>query len=174
MELETWTAPPGDTIPNHPRFPVLVYRGTGLRDPMTARERFAAHGWGGAWTDGVFPYHHFHSTSHEVLAVVAGSATLELGGPQGEAFDVAAGDVVVLPAGTGHRRAAAGAGFTVVGAYPAGQERYDLLRGDDPAEAEAARERIAALGAPPADPVGGEGVGRWHERSQSDGGDASP
>jgi len=163
MELETWHAPPGDTIPNHPGFPVLVYRGTGMRDPMTARSRFAEHGWGGSWVDGVFDFHHFHSTSHEVLAVVAGRATLELGGPQGEAFEVAAGDVVVLPAGTGHRRAVADGSFTVVGAYPAGQERYDLLRGDDPAEVEAARERIAALGAPPEDPVGGDGVGGWNQ-----------
>jgi uncharacterized protein YjlB len=68
---------------------------------------------------------------------------------------------LVLPAGTGHRRASSGAGFTVVGAYPAGQENYDLLRGDDPAEVQAARERIAALGPPPEDPVGGEGVARW-------------
>jgi uncharacterized protein YjlB len=52
-------------------------------------------------------------------------------------------------------------GFTVVGAYPAGQENYDLLRGDDPAEVKAARARIAALGPPPDDPVGGEGVARW-------------
>ena len=126
-----------------------------------ARELFARHGWGGSWVDGVFDFHHFHSTSHEVLAVVAGSATLELGGPQGEAFEVVAGDVVVLPAGTGHRRATARDGFTVVGAYPAGQEDYDLLRGDDPAELAAARERIAALPAPPEDPVGGEGVVRW-------------
>ena len=163
MELETWHAPPGDTIPNHPGFPVLVYRGTGMRDPMTARSRFAEHGWGGSWVDGVFDFHHFHSTSHEVLAVVAGRATLELGGPQGEAFEVAAGDVVVLPAGTGHRRAVADGSFTVVGAYPAGQERYDLLRGDDPAEVEAARERIAALGAPPEDPVGGDGVSGWRQ-----------
>ena len=163
MELETWHAPPGDTIPNHPGFPVLVYRGTGMRDPMTARSRFAEHGWGGSWVDGVFDFHHFHSTSHEVLAVVAGRATLELGGPQGEAFEVAAGDVVVLPAGTGHRRAVADGSFTVVGAYPAGQERYDLLRGDDPAEVEAARERIAALGAPPEDPVGGDGGGGWRQ-----------
>ena len=67
----------------------------------------------------------------------------------------------MLPAGTGHRRATARDGFTVVGAYPAGQEDYDLLRGDDPAEVEAARERIAALPAPPEDPVGGDGVERW-------------
>ena len=94
--------------------------------------------------------------------MVAGRATIELGGPQGEAFEVAAGDVMVLPAGTGHRRADADGGFTVVGAYPAGQEDYDLLRGEDPDEVAAARERIAALGAPPEDPVGGDGVGGWH------------
>lgn len=163
MRPETWHAPPGDRIPNHPSFAVLVYRDveTVAEGPEAARRLFAAHGWGGSWVDGVFDFHHFHSTSHEALAVVAGAATLELGGPQGDAFDVGAGDVLVLPAGTGHRRATARDGFTVVGAYPAGQEDYDLLRGDHPDEVAAARERIAALGAPPDDPVGGEGVGGW-------------
>jgi uncharacterized protein YjlB len=163
MRPETWHAPPGDRIPNHPSFAVLIYRGVdGVAEgPEAARALFAAHGWGGSWVDGVFDFHHFHSTSHEALGVVAGAATLELGGPQGEAFDVAAGDVLVLPAGTGHRRATARDGFTVVGAYPAGQERYDLLRGESAAEVAAARERIAALGAPSQDPVGGEGVADW-------------
>ena len=73
------------------------------------------------------------------------------------AFDVAAGDVLVLPAGTGPRRRSAGGGFTVVGAYPAGQEDYDLLREAD----DAARERIAALGAPDEDPAGGDGIRLW-------------
>src|SRR5918911_495101 len=133
MELETWSAPPGDKIPNNPRFSVLLYRGVeaARAGADSCRALFAQHGWRGSWVDGVFDFHHFHSTSHEVLGVVAGSATLELGGPQGRAFDVAAGDVLVLPAGTGHRRASAAGGFTVVGAYPAGQEDYDLLRGDD-------------------------------------------
>jgi uncharacterized protein YjlB len=161
MRLETWHAPPGDRIPNNPRFPVLIYHGVDAAGTDAARELFAQHGWGGSWVDGVFGFHHFHSTSHEALAVVAGRATLELGGPQGQAFDVSAGDVLVLPAGTGHRRATSESGFKVVGAYPRGQENYDLLRGDDPAEVEAARERIAALGAPPDDPVGGEGIARW-------------
>jgi len=156
MRLETWNAPPGDRIPNHPRFPVLIYH-----EVEDAPELFAQHGWGGSWVNGVFDFHHFHSTSHEALAVVAGGATLELGGPQGESFDLGPGDVLVLPAGTGHRRATARAGFTVVGAYPRGQENYDLLRGDDPAEVEAARRRIEALGPPPQDPVGGEGISRW-------------
>ncbi|HEV2061070.1 MAG TPA: cupin domain-containing protein [Solirubrobacteraceae bacterium] len=109
----------------------------------------------------MFAFHHFHSTSHEVLGVVAGRATLELGGAQGQAFEVARGDVLVLPAGTGHRRAVSDREFTVVGAYPAGQEDYDLLRGDDLAEVARARERIATLGAPPHDPVGANGVASW-------------
>lgn len=163
MRLETWTAPPGDRIPNNPRFPVLIYHGVdaAAAGAHPARRLFAQHGWGGSWVDGVFGFHHFHSTSHEALAAVAGRATLELGGPQGVAFDVSPGDVLVLPAGTGHRRASSDAGFTVVGAYPLGQEDYDLLRGDDPAEVEAARERIAMLGPPPDDPVGGEGIAGW-------------
>jgi uncharacterized protein YjlB len=154
MRLETWHAPPGDVIPNHPSFPVLIYRDVAAED---VRAVFAEHGWGGSWVDGVFDFHHFHSTSHEVLGVIAGEATLDLGGPQGASFDVVAGDVLVLPAGTGHRRATARRGLTVVGAYPAGQEDYDLLREAD----DAARERIRSLPAPPHDPVGGEGVAAW-------------
>jgi uncharacterized protein YjlB len=163
MQLETWTAPLGGAIPNHPSFPVLLYRGVGsvAAGADASRALFAEHGWGGSWAGGVFGFHHFHSTSHEVLGVVAGHARLELGGPGGRAFDVSAGDVLVLPAGTGHRRVTSGSGFSVVGAYPRGQEHYDLLRGDDPAEVAAARERIAALGAPPRDPVGGDGTAGW-------------
>src|SRR4051794_8346107 len=169
MRLETWPAPPGDRIPNHPAFAVLVYHEVeaATQGPDAALALFARHGWGGSWVSGVFDFHHFHSTSHEALAVVAGTATLELGGPQGRAFDVVPGDVLVLPAGTGHRRATPRNGFTVVGAYPPGQEDYDLLRGDDPREVAAARERIAALGAPPQDPVGGDGVGGWASVAQA-------
>ena len=154
MKLETWVAPPGDEIPNHPSFPVLLYREVNADDVQAL---FAEHGWGGSWVNGVFDFHHFHSTSHEVLAVISGSACLELGGPQGRSFDVATGDVIVLPAGTGHRRASSDSEFRVVGAYPAGQEDYDLLRAAD----EAALARIAQLGPPERDPVGGDGVDLW-------------
>lgn len=154
MEPETWTAPLGETIPNHPRWPVLIYRGVDVGDGVALLED---NGWGGTWTDGVFDYHHFHSTSHEALAVVSGSAVLELGGPQGESFEVHAGDVLVLPAGTGHRRASARDGFTVAGAYPPGQEDYDILRSADPAAA----SRIASVPPPPTDPTGGTGISLW-------------
>ena len=54
MRLETWHAPPGDRIPNHRSFAVLIYHGVdGVADgPDAARRLFAAHGWGGSWVDG--------------------------------------------------------------------------------------------------------------------------
>jgi uncharacterized protein YjlB len=148
--------PAGDGIPNHPELAVVAYRGVGriAGDAAACDELFAGHGWGGSWRDGVFDFHHFHSTSHEVLGVVRGEATLALGGPQGEEVAVAAGDALVLPAGTGHRRVSASDDFLVVGAYPAGQENYDIRRGD-PRELEEARAAIARVGLPEADPVAG-------------------
>src|SRR4051794_22347361 len=73
MDLETWRAPAGESIPNHPRFAVLIYRGVPeASSPEAARALLGRHGWGGSWVDGVFDFHHFHSNAHEVLAVVAG------------------------------------------------------------------------------------------------------
>ena len=86
------------------------------------RERLA-----GSWRWSIFTFHHYHSTSHEVLGVAVGHATLRLGGRKGRDFDVAAGDVIALPAGTGHKRIASSLGFLVVGAYPEGRER-DLIK----------------------------------------------
>ena len=59
MRLETWIAPPGDRIPNNPRFPVLIYHGVGAAAARVdaARELFAQHGWGSSWVDGVFGFH---------------------------------------------------------------------------------------------------------------------
>jgi uncharacterized protein YjlB len=156
-EPEQLRFPRGDRIPNHPRLPVLAYRGVpaAAEGAAACEQLFTANGWGGTWRDGVFDFHHFHSTSHEALGVVGGSAVLALGGPQGDEVEVAAGDVLVLPAGTGHKRVSASEDFQVVGAYPPGQEDYDLRRGD-PAELEEALATIERVAAPTSDPVGGE------------------
>jgi len=116
----------------------------------------------GAWRDGIFPFHHFHSTAHEVLGIARGTADVILGGPSGRHFALAAGDVVVLPAGTGHCNAGSSADLLVVGAYPNGM-RWDLRRGD-PAERDEVLANIARVPTPDQDPVRGRDgplVERW-------------
>src|SRR5947209_1195719 len=103
VKLETHTFGDDGSIPNS-SLPVLIYHHALERgaDAGAYEEVFAGHGWLGAWRDGMFAFHHFHSTAHEVLGIVAGSAEVVLGGPQGCHFHLVSGDVVVLPAGTGH------------------------------------------------------------------------
>jgi uncharacterized protein YjlB len=140
-------------IPNS-RLPVLVYHGVAeARAAQDCAELFARNGWRGAWVNGIYPFHHFHSTAHEVLGIVTGSASVILGGPDGRRFEVVPGDVLVLPAGTGHLNAGASPDLRVVGAYPGGMP-WDLRRGD-PAEREEVLANIAAVPLPDSDPVGG-------------------
>jgi uncharacterized protein YjlB len=142
-------------IPNS-RLPVLVY--SGALEPAAGagayETMFAGNGWLGAWRDGIYPFHHFHSTAHEVLGIAAGRAEVMLGGAQGRRFELSAGDVVVLPAGTGHCNLGASPDLLVVGAYPNGMD-WDLRRGD-PAEHDEAVANIARVPLPDHDPVEGE------------------
>ena len=141
-------------IPNHPRWPLLLYRRALPADADAAIARLAENGWGGAWVNGVFSYPHYHPNAHEVLAVVAGEATVRFGGDAGQDVHVAAGDVAVLPAGTGHQRIDASADFRVVGAYPKGQEAFQTRRPDD-GQPPASRHAMADVARPALDPVGG-------------------
>ena len=101
MSAEPHTFEDDGGIPNS-RLPVLIYhRVEGAADASACERLFASNGWEGAWRDGIYSFHHFHSTSHEVLGIVRGSASVTLGGPAGRTFEVRQGDVLVLPAGTG-------------------------------------------------------------------------
>jgi uncharacterized protein YjlB len=148
-------------IPNHPRFPALLYRGVedAAHGPDACEALFERNGWEPRWRAGVFPFHHFHSTAHEALGVVSGTATVRLGGPGGAEVRLSAGDVVVLPAGTGHKRETNDPDFLVVGAYPPGQD-WDLRRGD-PAEHDECVANIARVPDPESDPVGGSLTALW-------------
>lgn len=146
-------------VPNS-ALPIVCYRAGITPDPGDPAERFEAlfarHGWTNAWRNGIYPFHHYHSTSHEVLGIAAGSVRVRLGGEAGRDFDLQAGDVVVLPAGTGHKRLSPGGGRLVVGAYPDGRD-WDLIRADHTDAAEHARAvaRIRAVPLPRLDPVQG-------------------
>jgi uncharacterized protein YjlB len=152
-QVETYTFADDGSIPNS-RLPVLIYHAV-LGDGAGAYEQlFARNGWLGAWRDGIFPFHHFHSTAHEVLGIARGSAAVTLGGSQGKQFELEAGDVVVLPAGTGHCNEGSRTDLLVVGAYPNGM-RWDLRRGD-PAEHDEVLANIARVPLPDHDPVHGQ------------------
>jgi uncharacterized protein YjlB len=153
MAFETYWFEDDGAIPNSP-LPVLVYEDVeDALDPATCESMFARHGWLGSWRDGIFRFHHFHSNAHEVLGIVDGSAKVVLGGPRGRSFDIRAGNVLVLPAGTGHYNAGSSGDLLVVGAYPDGMS-YDLRRGD-PAEHDEAVGNIRAVPLPRTDPVHG-------------------
>ena len=144
--------------PNNPACPLLVYRDVVLFRTRFDRaaifeELFAANGWKDSWRDGIYDFLHFHTRSHEVLGIARGSARVQFGGAKGKTLTVEAGDVIVLPAGTGHQRITSSDDLLVVGAYPAGG-RYDEPRPGDVDRAEA-RTRIGRVPKPACDPVYG-------------------
>jgi uncharacterized protein YjlB len=144
---------PNGWMPNSP-LPVLIYRNAMQpdNDLAAAMERvFATNGWPPQWRNGVYDFHHYHSTAHEVLGFAAGHADLVLGGEGGQPITVGAGDVVVLPAGTGHCRIKASDDFLVIGAYPENQH-WDICRTSANAEV---LERMRHVRFPASDPIGG-------------------
>ncbi|MFW6292556.1 MAG: cupin domain-containing protein [Spirochaetota bacterium] len=147
------------TVPNNDRCPLLVYPQavTGIEsrpDPAAAfEELFASNGWLGSWRNGVFPYHHYHSTAHEVLGCYSGSATVRLGGEDGVTQELRAGDAVLIPAGVAHKRLSGTSDFGVVGAYANG--RSPDMNYAKPGEREAAVARIRDVPLPDRDPVHG-------------------
>lgn len=144
-------------IPNNV-LPVVIYRQAIAENHVSAEALealFDGNGWPSAWRWGVYDYHHYHSNTHECLGVAQGSARLQLGGEHGRIFEIGQGDVIVLPAGVGHKKLSASTDFLVVGAYPPGFSS-DLLRGEA-GERPAADQRIAKVPLPQTDPVGGQG-----------------
>jgi uncharacterized protein YjlB len=156
MEPEKLYFADDGNIPNS-RLPLLLYRNVfSERDKAGAsllEKTFAANDWTNSWRNGVYDFHHYHSTSHEVLGVYAGRATLHLGGEQGEKVEVQAGDILVIPAGVGHKNLGS-SGLGIVGAYPEGRS-WDLNRGEE-GERPAADHNIAALPVPITDPWQGK------------------
>jgi uncharacterized protein YjlB len=145
-------------VPNNPRLPLLVYRGA-----ITVRDRrfdagtvidtlFESNGWGRSWRDTVYDFVHYHSQIHEVMGIARGTGKIECGGVKGRVLTLKAGDVAILPAGTGHRLIDASRDFLVVGAYPK-DGTYDECT--DSRDRPDAIKRIAKVRRPSSDPVYG-------------------
>lgn len=144
-------------VPNN-ILPFLVYQGAVTLDPKQPEETienlFGANGWGGSWRNGVYDYLHYHATVHEVLGVARGHARVRFGGNHGQELDIKAGDVAILPAGTGHQCITASDDFCVIGAYPPGS-RMEITR-PTPENHAKALKTIPDVARPPADPVTGK------------------
>ena len=156
--VETHLLEDDGEVPNHPSLPLVIVRHTAAVDHSDPAAWFEQHlttyGWGACWRWVVYNYQHFHSNNHEVLGVSRGHATLLLGGEKGLISSVSAGDVIVLPAGTGHKSLEASPDFEVVGAYPDGREP-DLIR-PGASDLPAIRSRIAMVPLPKFDPIFGK------------------
>ena len=152
-ETQTYHFSDDGSIPNN-RLPLVVYRYCINQDEAGLRQLLDANGWGDTWVNGVYDYHHYHSTAHEFLGVLNGKATLQLGGEDGKVLDVTRGDVLIIPAGVGHRCIEAGPQFSVMGAYPKGQN-WDMRKGK-PADRPEVMDNIARVALPVMDPIYGE------------------
>jgi uncharacterized protein YjlB len=144
-------------VPNNP-MPFVVYKGAvdvaNDHPEKTIEGLFGANGWGDMWRNGVYDYLHYHATVHEALGIARGHARVRFGGNAGEEIDIAAGDVAILPAGTGHQCLFASRDFSVVGAYPPGP-RMHVTR-PTPENHQKALKTIPAVKLPNTDPVLGE------------------
>jgi len=143
-------------VPNNP-MPFLVYQAaidlSHGHPEKTIEGLFGAHGWGDMWRNGVYDYLHYHATVHEALGVARGHARVRFGGDAGKEFDIAAGDVAILPAGTGHQCLSASPDFSVVGAYPPGAKMH--ITRPTPENHAKALNTIPQVKLPESDPVMG-------------------
>jgi uncharacterized protein YjlB len=145
-------------VPNHPRWPLIVYSQAIQPETLTTSEYafdelFERNGWPVGFRNGIYPFTHYHSNTHEVLGIASGEATVQFGGKSGKTLTARAGDALLLPAGTGHKRISSSPDLLVIGAYPPGS-KYDLMRSGESDKA-VIRARIAHVAKPNTDPVSG-------------------
>src|SRR5207237_1228733 len=124
-------------------------------DPAAVFEAlFETNGWGDSWQDGIYDYVHYHSRIHEVLGIARGHGKVQFGGLKGRTVTVKAGDIAILPAGTGHQCLSASKSFLVIGAYPPTGTYDECTKSEDRNQA---LKTIPKVGRPRKDPVYGDG-----------------
>lgn len=146
-------------IPNS-RLPIVLYKGAiDIQNPLKIEDKLRRHveerGWRLEWTWRIYKFTHWHSTAHECLVCISGSAIVRLGGPRiGGEHKLTPGSALMIPAGVAHRNIGATQSFQVCGIYPKGQ-MWDLIKGEKTFDAEA-RTRAAKVPRPKSDPIYGK------------------
>jgi uncharacterized protein YjlB len=148
------------TFPNNYVLPLLIYKNAltlekGEDQNAGAIERlFRKNDWKNSWRDGIYDYHHYHSTAHEVMGIYEGDARVQFGGAKGPVIELSKGDVIIVPAGVAHKKISSTTNFKCVGAYPSGQD-YDMCYGNTDERPETDRN-ISSTPLPNSDPVFGK------------------
>jgi len=157
METEIYQLIDDGRVPNNPKLPLIFYSDAVPKSTTTheALALFERNGWCDGWINGIYDFHHYHARSHEVLANLGASVTVQFGGEAGPLLEFPSGAGVVIPAGGGHCRISSGAKLQIVGAYPTGQGDWDLKRGDSPEHYRQAKDEIARVALPESDPFAG-------------------
>jgi uncharacterized protein YjlB len=138
----------GHFFPNNNYLPVIVYRQVFDGKSVSAsswEQLFKQNNFGNSWRDGIFSYHHYHSTAHEALGCYGGRAQARLGGYNEQVrkdIELTAGDCILIPAGVAHKNMEQDNAFSVVGAYGTDGKDYDMNYGKNAEERSKAEENI--------------------------------
>lgn len=139
LQVSSYQIPAINHVPNTSiqKKPLLIYHST--FNPTTSADAIESHFLAVSvvdpqWRYTMYSTSHFHSTTHEVLAIVSGKARLCFGGeenPKRVELTVEMGDVIVVPAGVAHRLLVdVEGGFSMIGAYPRGKS-WDMCYGKE-------------------------------------------
>jgi uncharacterized protein YjlB len=157
MKLLQYYLKDDGVFPNS-ELPVLLYK-RALKIPLffaalQVKKLLQKHHYTNNWRNGIYTYHHYHSNTHEVMAVIKGHTTLLLGGDKGRKVKIEKGDVILIPAGVAHKNLGKEKDVICIGGYPQGRD-YNMNYGKKE-ERPDADEKIAKVKIPRYDPVTGQ------------------
>jgi len=149
----------GEYLPNNNQLPVIIYHQVFERKTVSAcqwEDLFKKNHFGNSWRDGIYPFHHYHSTAHEVLGCYAGRARVRLGGDNEQVrrdVELTAGDCVLIPIGVAHKNLDENSDLALVGAYDLDGNDVDMNYGKNADERKQAEENMKQVKIPRLDPV---------------------
>lgn len=133
-------------VPNNASLPVRMFRPYRQASAGAAGKSLNKTAWRVQWTGPIYPFHHYHSTSHTAWLVEHGAGQVELGGANGRRLMLSQGDVLFIPAGTGMAMPTSSK-VVVSAAYPVGCH-WDVCR---EAPSKSAEARMTQLPVPELD-----------------------
>lgn len=158
QNIKTLLISENESFPNNDSLPlIIIEKAFSPQDKdlvQTIESTFHQNGWENSWRNGIYTFHHYHSTAHEVLGLYSGWVKAQFGGPDGQIAAAKAGDIIIIPAGVSHKNLDQSLELRCVGAYPEGQSP-DMQYGK-PGERPQTNQNVRSVPMPETDPVYGK------------------